>query len=610
MQSNKISIVYTSSIDIAKGMEISLRISDSYGFVDKVEVCFNRHGNPPGSDFRLPLQYVETEQGTGFSWFKSTIKMQSLGYYAFYLKVVLNRKAYWILEDSETGEPVLVPEHATGYNYFECFVYKAFKNKLERVKGGVMYHIYVDTYRAEQIPEELRSSVVSWSTFPKWKPDADGEYRNTQRYGGNIRGIIKMLPYIKSLGVTVIYLSPVFESIEVHGYDITDYERISKYIGTWEDLAELKRLANSMGMDLVLDVVFNHSSSQNRLVTEDPEIYGGVENYWWGYKTLRVFASLTDKYFAYLKRWLLLYAEYCDGLRIDVADSLPDEVLKFIRDIFPGYILLEVWKNAVTGDFRGFLTGEEGDGVMNYPFANAIYKLVRWNDKDGFKGTVKPILKLYPPHALESSPIFLDSHDTPRMPNILTNELMKPYGTENVWDIDKDPMWTINDRFDTYFFRSWSYEHDSVPEEKWELLKNLRKKAIFMQYTLPGLPSIFAGDEVGVEGLKDPFNRKPFPWERVNPNNELLKFYREIGAFRNRYQETFADSSNFKPGEVKRSSATYSWNDMHCYVNLTGDYQILPYGLDASRIIFTTDDHGFYGRSGDVIRPHEAVAIA
>ena len=164
--------------------------------------------------------------------------------------------------------------------------------------------------------------------------------------------------------------------------------------------------------------------------------------------------------------------------------------------------------------------------------------------------------------------------------------------------------------FDTYFFRSWSYEHDSVPEEKWELLKNLRKKAIFMQYTLPGLPSIFAGDEVGVEGLKDPFNRKPFPWERVNPNNELLKFYREIGAFRNRYQETFADSSNFKPGEVKRSSATYSWNDMHCYVNLTGDYQILPYGLDASRIIFTTDDHGFYGRSGDVIRPHEAVAIA
>lgn len=610
MQSNKISIVYTSSIDIAKGMEISLRISDSYGFVDKVEVCFNRHGNPPGSDFRLPLQYVETEQGTGFSWFKSTINMQSLGYYAFYLKVVLNRKAYWILEDSETGEPVLVPEHATGYNYFECFVYKAFKNKLERVKGGVMYHIYVDTYRAEQIPEELRSSVVSWSTFPKWKPDADGEYRNTQRYGGNIRGIIKMLPYIKSLGVTVIYLSPVFESIEVHGYDITDYERISKYIGTWEDLAELKRLANSMGMDLVLDVVFNHSSSQNRLVTEDPEIYGGVENYWWGYKTLRVFASLTDKYFAYLKRWLLLYAEYCDGLRIDVADSLPDEVLKFIRDVFPGYILLEVWKNAVTGDFRGFLTGEEGDGVMNYPFANAIYKLVRWNDKDGFNGTVKPILKLYPPHALESSPIFLDSHDTPRMPNILTNELMKPYGTENVWDIDKDPMWTINGRFDTYFFRSWSYEHDSVPEEKWELLKNLRKKAIFMQYTLPGLPSIFAGDEVGVEGLKDPFNRKPFPWERVNPNNELLKFYREIGAFRNRYQETFADSSNFKPGEVKRSSATYSWNDMHCYVNLTGDYQILPYGLDASRIIFTTDDHGFYGRSGDVIRPHEAVAIA
>lgn len=610
MQSNKISIVYTSRIDIAKGMEISLRISDSYGFVDKVEVCFNKHGSPPGSDFRLPMQYVETEQETGYSWFKSSINMKSLGYHAFYIKVVLNRKAYWILEDNESGEPVLVPEHATGYNYFECFVYTAFKNKLERVKGGVMYHIYVDTYRAEQIPDELRSSVVEWSTFPKWGPDADGEYRNTQRYGGNIKGIIKMLPYIKSLGVTVIYLSPVFESIEVHGYDITDYEQISKYIGTWKELDELHRLANRMDMDLVLDVVFNHSSSQNRLVTEDPEIYGGVENYWWGYKTLRVFASLTDKYFTYLKRWLLLYAEYCDGLRIDVADSLPDEVLKFIREVFPGYILLEVWKNAVTGDFRGFLTGEEGDGVMNYPFGNAIYKLVRWNDKDGFLGTVNPILKLYPPHAIESSPIFLDSHDTPRMPNILTNELMKPYGTENVWDIDKDSMWMIDGRFDTYYFRKWSYEHDSVPEEQRELLNNLRKKAIFMQYTLPGLPSIFAGDEVGVEGLKDPFNRKPFPWDRVTPNNEILKFYREIGKFRNRYQDTFADSSNFKPGEFKRSSATYSWNDMHCYVNLTGDYQILPHGLDASRIIFTTDDHGFYGRSGDVIRPHEAVAIA
>ena len=610
MQSNKISIVYTSSIDIAKGMEISLRISDSYGFVDKVEVCFNKHGNPPGSDFRLPLKYVETEQDTGYSWFKSVINMQSLGYHTFYIKVVLNRKAHWILQDSETDEAVLVPEHATGYNYFECFVYTAFKNKLKRVKGGIMYQIYVDTYCAEEIPKELRSQVVAWSTFPKWKPDADGEYRNTQRYGGNIRGIIKMLPYIKSLGVTVIYLSPVFESIEVHGYDITDYEKISKFIGTWEELAELHRRANEMGMDLVLDVVFNHSSSQNRLVTEDPEIYGGVENYWWGYKTLRVFASSTEKYFTYLKKWLLLYAKYCDGLRIDVADNLPDEVLKFIRKVFPGYILLEVWKDAVTGDFRGFLTGEEGDGVMNYRFANAIYKLVRWNDKDGFVGTIKPILKLYPPHAIECSPIFLDSHDTPRMPNILTNELMKPYGTENVWDIDKDPMWKINGVFDTFYFRRWSYEHDSVPEEMRELLKHLRKKAIFLQYTLPGLPSIFAGDEVGVEGLKDPFNRKTFPWKNATYKNELLQYYRSMGKFRNKYQEVFSDVSNFRPGEVKRSSVTYSWADMDFYVNLTGDYQKLPYDLDSSRIIYTTDDKGTYGRSGDVIRPHEAVVFA
>jgi hypothetical protein len=83
-----------------------------------------------------------------------------------------------------------------------------------------------------------------------------------------------------------------------------------------------------------------------------------------------------------------------------------------------------------------------------------------------------------------------------------------------------------------------------------------------------------------------------------------------MGKFRNKYQEVFSDVSNFRPGEVKRSSVTYSWADMDFYVNLTGDYQKLPYDLDSSRIIYTTDDKGTYGRSGDVIRPHEAVVFA
>ena len=384
MHSNKISIVYTSTICIDKAMEIVLRISDSLGFVDKVEVLFNRHGRSPGSDQRHEMHFVSRETDTGFSVFKAHIQMESLGYRAFLIAVTINQNNYWILQDRETGEATLLPPNTSGYKFWECFTYKKTNTNLRRVKGGIVYHIFVDTFCAEDIPDEVKGTLVEWSTFPKWKPDADGEYRNDQFYGGNLKGIIKQLPYIKSLGTTVLYISPIFKSPSSNGYDIVNYEKISERIGTWDDLDELHQKANDLGIDLVLDVVFNHSSSENPLTIEDPELYGYEERYWWGFKGLREFDTSSHKYFVYLKKWLMLYACHCDGLRLDVADSLPDHVLKFIRENFPGYILLEVWKNAVTGDYRGFLTGEEGDGVMNYPFGNAIYKIVRWKMSKDF----------------------------------------------------------------------------------------------------------------------------------------------------------------------------------------------------------------------------------
>lgn len=567
---------YNSPVKIGEKMKITLRISNDYGFVSEVKALFNRYGEKPGGEATVSFKFVPSMSNQYYSSFVCEKSFNSSEYHTFFISAKINGEAKKIVYDS-SRELATFEDEAESPAFWECFSYYSFFETPEWVKGGIMYQIFVDTFCCESPKESVKSKLVSWDSFPKWEPDEDGEYRNNQYYGGNLKGIISKLPFIKSLNVTVIYLTPIFKGGSSNRYDTIDYEQIDEMVGTFDDLKALRNQANSLGIKVILDVVFNHSSSKNLLIKQDPEMYSWKEKYtvpncWWGYRDLVEFNKNSPNYFKNLEKWLKLYSEYVDGIRLDVADELPDHVLRFIRNVAKScskdfYILGEVWKNAVTGDHRGFLNGDELDGVMNYQFSNAIYRYVRWRMSSYFKDILGKTSKLYPPESLDVSPIFLSSHDIPRIPNILVGDFMKQDPNfENVWSMEQDGFWYSNGMFDTYKFRSWERAYDELPEDRRVLAKSLQKVAVFMQYTLPGIPSIFAGDEVFVTGYKDPFNRKSFPWDNID--KEILDFYIQMGTFRAENRKAFADSANFRVEEANEKSFIYRRGNLRFKIDL------------------------------------------
>ena len=563
-----LSVDYASSIHIHRKYPIRMKISNDYGYVKDVRAKFNRRGEKPGSEKTVSLHYNHEESTSNYSVFVGSVSFDTLGYRTFIIECTINDVKKIVAIKPKSYEEQLVDSGKdVEYSFFECFAYAPTFSRNERVVGGIMYQIYVDTFCAKEIPKKFKGKVVEWIAPPKWMPDSDGEYRNNQFYGGNIRGIIDKLDYIKQLNITVIYLTPIFSSPSSNRYDISDYTEIDEMVGTWNDVDELREECHKRGMDLVQDIVPNHSSIENVWVTTAPEMYGANPTYWWGFKHLIEFDKYSNLYYENMKAVLELYDQHFDGIRIDVADNMPDVTLQFIRKHFSKYILAEIWKDAVTGEFRGFLYGDEVDGVMNYRFSNAIYKLVRWKNAEAFYEIVHRVCSLYPPEALDNSPIFVTSHDIPRVPNIVTNEKMPESGTENVWDVDKDPEWGVGDDYDTVAFRKWSWDHRHVPEEYRELAFDLQGLVVFLEYTLPGLPSIFAGDEAGVEGLKDPFNRRTFPWGNID--EKRFELYRDIGEFRISNKSTFEDSTNFKIVELTSDIVVFTRGEFIFAANIT-----------------------------------------
>ena len=443
----KILFYYTSPVKTGELMQVKLRMPNDLGFVNEASLKFNRRGEPPGTEATCELMFDESHSSnkSGYSTFVGKIRFETPGYRTFYVKIRINEVEKTLKYDYETGNAVLT--NADNPEFWEMFVYLSSFKTPSNIKGGIVYQIFVDTFCSKDLPNHLKERVVSWGTYPKWQKDPDGVFRNNQFYGGNLKGIIEKLPYIKSLHTTVIYLTPIFSSPSSNRYDISNFMEIDEMVGTWEDLRQLHEKANQMGMSLILDLVFNHASSENNWIKQDPEMFAWIQKYsvakcWWGYKHLTEFNQNSPSYLLKLAICLSKYKEYVDGIRLDVADNLWDLTLKFIRVIFGKYILGEVWKNAITGDYREFLYGEELDGVMNYQFPNSIYRWIRWGNAINFRQVIGGICKLYPKEALDVSPIFLSSHDIPRIPNILVGDFMQEdTNYENIWDMEKNPYW-------------------------------------------------------------------------------------------------------------------------------------------------------------------------
>ncbi|MBE6985274.1 MAG: glycoside hydrolase family 13 protein [Ruminococcaceae bacterium] len=417
----------------------------------------------------------------------------------------------------------------------------------EFAKGAVMYQIFPD--RFHKVGEcDLNDKLGPFhihedlTETPRYTADCDGNWCN-DFYGGNLRGIQEKLPYLKELGVSILYLNPIFMAYSNHRYDTADYKRIDPMLGTEEDFAELCAAAHELDMKIILDGVFSHTGSKSIYFDVDGYFGGGAVSQegscyrewyrfhrypdqfdsWWGMPNMPNVEELTPSYMDFIfadedsviEKWMKLGA---DGFRLDVVDELPDEFVKPLkermRQINPDALLIgEVWEDASNkrsyGVSRRYFVDAELDSTMHYPWRKAILDFVMgYDDGKNLGESIMSIAENYPPQVLSCVMNILSTHDTPRVLTLLG-----------------DP-----------------FEGDREEKAERYLTKQARAVAIerlrlaaFLQFTLPGMASIYYGDEAGMQGYDDPFCRRYYPWG--SEDTELRDYFAHLAKLKN---NTFA----------------------------------------------------------------------
>ena len=413
----------------------------------------------------------------------------------------------------------------------------------DSLKGGVIYQIFPDRfYRAETVLQEIPDDRIlrdDWGAQPEWRPNENGKVLNNDYFCGNLKGIEEKLDYISSLGVTCIYLNPIFEAHSNHRYNTADYTRIDPLLGSESDFMSLCKKAKEKGIDIILDGVFNHTGddsiyfnrksrypTQGAYNSKSSPYYSwyNFRNWnndyecWWDFDTLPNVNEKSESYCNFIfgddgviRKWLRLGAS---GWRLDVADELPDEFLDKLNACVKSekndaIIIGEVWEDASNKlayhKRRRYLLGGQLDSVMNYPFADAIMYFMRTGIANGFTDKILTILENYPPQCIPVLMNHIGTHDTMRAITAMVGESCE--GRDRRWQASR-----------------------TLTEGQLEIGVQMLKTAAAIQFTLPGVPSIYYGDEAGMTGYKDPFNRGCYPWG--NENSELLEWYKALGKIR------------------------------------------------------------------------------
>ncbi|PRR84257.1 glycoside hydrolase family 13 protein [Clostridium vincentii] len=393
-------------------------------------------------------------------------------------------------------------------------------------KEGVIYQIFVDRfYNGNEdgtilSPKDNSFIYGTWYDNPMYIKDSEGSVIRWDFYGGNLKGVIKKLDYIKSLGINIIYLNPIFKASSCHKYDTGDYENIDEMFGTNEEFKLLCQKAKEKGIRIILDGVFSHTGDDSKYFNklgkyqtvgayqskdspyfkwyrfnEYPKRYES----WWGVDNQPNVEELEPSYLDYIvksdnsiiKKWMKLGAS---GWRLDVADELPDEfiqeVKKAMNQVTKDNVLIgEVWEDASNkvsySQKRKYLYGKELDSVTNYPLRENLINFIKGYIKsDKFSKRIMSVYENYPTENFHANMNIIGTHDTERILSVLDTRI--------------------------------------------ELLRIM----VVLQMTLPGVPLVYYGDEAGLEGGKDPDNRKAYPWDREN--NEILNFYKRVVKIRNK----------------------------------------------------------------------------
>lgn len=503
-------------------------------------------------------------------YFRFDVSLNKTGIYFYYFEVLYhdNGKQYVCPGKYYQGE---LKNEIT--SYFQLGVYEK-DMQIPDLQGNIIYQIFPDRFAfsdstKKDVPKD-RVIHKSLKDEPIWELQ-NGRMLNNDYYGGDLNGIEESIPYLKTLNVSIIYLNPIFESHTNHRYDTANYLKIDPLLGTKEDFISLCKTAHENDIKIILDGVFNHTGADsiyfnkfNRYDTvgayQSPkskyyswfQFINWPDDYacWWGFKSLPDLNETNSDFIEYicgdngvLETWLKAGA---DGFRLDVADELPDEFLQILRKKVKevkkdAVIIGEVWEDASNkisyNQRKKYLWGKELDSVMNYPFRQAILDFIMKDDVESAVHRINTIIDHYPKKIVDILMNLLGTHDTVRIATELTGHTVD-----------------LNDRAKQVQVK--------LSEDEIAISKRRLRLAFTMSFTLPGIPSIYYGDETPMFGYRDPFNRKPF--EKPNEDNELYKHLKFVGRLRTEY-------SCFKSGKLSFISAAdgviaYSRKDENCEV--------------------------------------------
>ena len=514
------------------------------------------------------------------------------GFYELQLKLPIGLYFYHFL--LENGSFIGLNDHYVGEitNFPQDFQLTIYSNDYkvpEDMFGGLIYQIFPDRFFRSIEQRQVENGKTyheNWNDLPNILP-INGKILNNDFFGGDLKGIEQKLDYIKSLGTTHIYLNPIFKAYSNHRYDTGDYMQIDPLLGTEQDLVDLIKSAKEKGIKIILDGVFNHTGSDSVYFNKNGN-YSSLGAYqsknspyyawynfkdypddyecWWGIQTLPSVIETNPDYEEFITGKDGVIEHYTklgvEGWRLDVVDELPDffveKIRSTLRKINPNGVLIgEVWEDAtnkIAYDTRKkYFLGNQLDSVMNYPLKKAIINYIKTCNVKDLSYVVKEQIDHYPKQSLDVLMNLLSTHDTFRIISELANV--------DVANYTKTEMGNV-----------------VLTDEEYQDAVFKVKIATLLQFTLYGVPSIYYGDEIGMQGYKDPLNRQTFKWEMLD--NEICKWYKFLSKLRQEF-------TLFKNGELQE---IFAKDGCYVYKRFDEDSEIMvAINLNEKPIFFEFD---------------------
>ncbi|MGL5314179.1 MAG: glycoside hydrolase family 13 protein [Peptostreptococcaceae bacterium] len=517
----------------------ALRVNQESEFVVRLNEEYNV------SDVRLVLFKDDEEVGkfglnraedSSYSIKINELNQVGLYFYYFEVDAEIDGKAETLFYGKSKENGNACEYKFDDINKYQITVHEDFKVP-DWYKEGIMYQIFVDRFnngnrnKKPNNPKENSFIYANWTDTPMYIKDKNDDVVRWDFYGGNLKGITEKLAYLKKMGVSIIYLNPIFESASNHKYSTGDFEKIDPMFGDEEVFAELIEKAEQRGISIILDGVFSHTGADSKYFNKYGN-YDSVGAYqsqeskysswykfknfpeeyesWWGVNDLPNVNELDPSYMDYiiksnnsiLKKWTSMGVK---GWRLDVADELPTQFIReFKKELKENYedtvLVGEVWEDASNkvsyGERRSYLFGSELDSVMGYPFRENVVDFLEGKiTSEQLNNKFMTIKENYPKESFKSNLNLISSHDVTRIKTELNED------SEKV------------------------------------------KLAVAIQATFEGVPHIYYGDEAGLCGGVDPDNRRTYPWK--NEDEDMIEFYKEAMNTRKKYSTLIHGDTEF-----------------------------------------------------------------